>query len=64
MPKANNKTNKKPTIKSPSPIKRMLYWGAVVGVWGIIAFGVALGVIAWGLPDVNQAISATKKPVV
>ena len=64
MPKANNKAGKKPIDKSPSSVKRALYWGAVVSVWGIIALGFLLGVIAWGLPDVNEAISATKKPVV
>ncbi|MCK4938907.1 MAG: PBP1A family penicillin-binding protein [Rhodospirillaceae bacterium] len=64
MPKANNKTNKKPTVKPRSSVKRIFYWAAVVGVWGVIALGFLLGVIAWGLPDVNEAISATKKPVV
>lgn len=65
-------TKNKPTGKSENksndprnrPIKKIFYWGAVAFVWGVILFGVLLGAIAWGLPDVDQAIAATKKPVV
>ncbi len=66
---AKNKTASKPVekkseAKSSLSIKRVFYWGAVLAVWGIIALGGLLAVIAWDLPDVNQAIAATKKPVV
>lgn len=47
-----------------SALKKYFYWAAVACVWGIIALTGLLGAIAWGLPDVDKAISAIKKPVV
>ena len=62
------KTANKPENKHPNapkrPLKKIFYWGAVAFVWGVILFSGLLGAIAWGLPDVDQAIAATKKPVV
>lgn len=42
--------------------KRFAYWGAVAMVWGIILGGVGVVYIAWDLPDVDEAIAATRKP--
>ena len=47
-----------------SALKKYFYWAAVACVWGIIALTGLIGAIAWGLPDVDKAISAIKKPVV
>ena len=44
--------------------KRVAYWLTVVGVWGLIVGAVGLAYIAWDLPDVEQAIAATRTPTV
>ncbi|MDH5772730.1 MAG: transglycosylase domain-containing protein, partial [Rhodospirillaceae bacterium] len=62
--KTANKPENKPSNTPKRPWKKIFYWGAVAFVWGVILFSGLLGVIAWGLPDVDQAIAATKKPVV
>ena len=62
--KSTSKTEKKSNDTTKRPVKKLLYWGAVAFVWGVILFSSLLGVIAWGLPDVDQAIAATKKPIV
>ena len=42
--------------------KRIAYWGAVALVWGVILGAVGVAYIAWDLPDVDEAIAATRKP--
>lgn len=43
---------------------RVLYWGAVGGVWLGIALLALVAYYAYDLPDVETAIQATRKPVV
>ncbi len=63
--KADNKTTKtKPTTAVGVRLRRALYWAAVAGVWGVIAATGVVAVVAWDLPDANEAIRATRKPVV
>lgn len=47
-----------------SRFKRVAYWAAVVGVWGMIVGGLGVVYIAWDLPDVDEAIAATRKPTI
>lgn len=44
--------------------KRIVYWLGVVSVWGFIIGGVGLAYIAWDLPNVDEAIQASRKPVI
>jgi len=44
--------------------KRMAYWAVVAGTWGLIVLGIGAAYIAWDLPDVDEAIAATRKPTV
>jgi len=44
--------------------KRIAYWAVVAGVWGLILLGVGGAYIAWDLPDIDEAIAATRKPTV
>jgi len=49
---------------SSKRFKRVAYWLAVAGVWGLILGGLGVAYIAWDLPDVDEAIAATRKPTV
>jgi len=44
--------------------KRIAYAGGVATVWGLIIGAVGIAVIAWDLPNVDEAIQATRKPVI
>ena len=44
--------------------KRIAYWAAVASVWGLILGGIGVVYIAWDLPDVEEAIAATRKPTI
>ncbi|MBF0252123.1 MAG: PBP1A family penicillin-binding protein, partial [Alphaproteobacteria bacterium] len=44
--------------------KRAVYWTAVIGLWGLLALGGAVTYVVWDLPDVDEAIAATRKPTV
>ena len=54
---------KKPSSAKPN-WKRIAYWLTVASVWCIILGGAGLAYIAWDLPDVDEAIAATRKPVI
>lgn len=45
-------------------LKRVAYWAAVASVWGLILAGLGTVYIAWDLPDVDEAIAATRKPTI
>jgi len=44
--------------------KRLAYWVSVLGVWGLILGTAGLAYVAWDLPDVDEAIAATRKPII
>ncbi|PHS79220.1 MAG: penicillin-binding protein [Rhodospirillaceae bacterium] len=44
--------------------KRIVYWLGVASVWGVIVGGVGVVYIAWDLPDVEEAIQVSRKPIV
>lgn len=44
--------------------KRIAYWTAVAAVWAVIVGGIGVLYIAWDLPDVDEAIAATRKPAI
>ncbi|MBL4692145.1 MAG: PBP1A family penicillin-binding protein [Magnetovibrio sp.] len=44
--------------------KRMAYGFVVLSVWGLILSGLGMAYIAWDLPDVNEAIQVSRKPVI
>lgn len=44
--------------------KRWAYWTAVLGVWALIVGGAGVAWIAWDLPDVDEAIAATRQPTI
>lgn len=44
--------------------KRIAYGATVFSVWGLIVLSLGLAYVAWDLPDVDQAIQASRKPVV
>lgn len=58
------KPKKKSAMSKPSGLKRFAYWGAVAGVWGVIALTGLLALVAWDMPKVDTAIAAIKKPTI
>jgi len=50
--------------KPPKRWKRAAYWVAVAGTWGLIVVGIGAAYIAWDLPDIDEAIAATREPVI
>lgn len=44
--------------------KRIAYWTAVAAVWGFILLGAGAFYIAYDLPNVDEAIAATRKPTI
>ena len=44
--------------------KRWLYWFSVLSVWALVFLGAGLAWIAWDLPDVDEAIAATRQPII
>lgn len=51
-------------VKKGPRWKRIAYWAAVLSVWGLILVGIGTVYIAWDLPDVDEAIAATRKPTI
>ncbi len=45
-----------------TPLQRLLYWSAVVGVWGIIFLVVFFAVFARGLPDTSSLYGVDRQP--
>lgn len=60
---ARKPANKKPPVPQKR-WKRIVYWLGVVSVWGLIVGSVGVAYIAWDLPDVDEAISASRKPII
>jgi penicillin-binding protein 1A len=50
--------------KTPKRWKRIVYWFSVICVWGIVLGGIGVAVIAWDLPNVDEAIRPTRKAVI
>ncbi|MCK5575643.1 MAG: transglycosylase domain-containing protein, partial [Sphingomonadales bacterium] len=44
--------------------KRVAYILTVLSVWGMIIGGIGLVYVAWDLPDVDEAIAATRAPTI
>jgi penicillin-binding protein 1A len=45
-----------------TPLQRLLYWGAVVGVWGVIVLVVFFAVFARDLPDTSTLDQVDRQP--
>ncbi|MDR3508992.1 MAG: penicillin-binding protein 1A [Caulobacteraceae bacterium] len=45
-----------------TPLQATLYWGAVVGVWGLIAIGAFFAVFATSLPDTSKMFDVKRQP--
>ncbi|HRD27879.1 MAG TPA: penicillin-binding protein 1A [Caulobacter sp.] len=45
-----------------TPLQAFLYWGAVVGVWGLIFLVAFFAVFATDLPDVSKLNTVTRQP--
>ncbi len=48
--------------EQPKRWKRIAYWALVGSVWGLIVLGAGAVYIAWDLPNIDEAIGATRKP--
>jgi len=48
----------------PKRWKRIAYWVGVISVWGLIVLGAGAAYIAWDLPNIDEAIVATRKPTI
>lgn len=48
--------------EQPKRWKRIAYWALVGSVWGLIVLGLGAVYIAWDLPNIDEAIAATRKP--
>jgi len=49
---------------APKRWKRIAYWVMVASVWGVMVLGVGAAYIAWDLPNIDEAIGATRKPTI
>jgi penicillin-binding protein 1A len=47
-----------------SPLGRVLYWGAVLGVWGLIFLASLVVVFAWDLPDISKLYDVKRQPTI
>ncbi|RYG15419.1 MAG: hypothetical protein EON96_10650, partial [Caulobacteraceae bacterium] len=45
-----------------TPLQAFLYWGMVIGVWGLIFLVAFLAVFAIDLPDVSKLNDVTRQP--
>ena len=45
-----------------TPLQKVVYWGAVVAVWGLIFLVTILAVFAWDLPDTSKLNDVTRQP--
>ncbi len=45
-------------------IGRLMYWGLVLSIWVGVVAGFVIAYYAYGLPDVEQAFSPTRRPAV
>ncbi len=56
--------NAQPPGRGParSPLQLVLYWTAVVGVWGLIFVVAFFAVFAWDLPDTSKLYDVKRQP--
>jgi penicillin-binding protein 1A len=47
-----------------TPLGRVLYWGTVVGVWGLIFIASLVVVFAWDLPDISKLYDVKRQPTI
>ena len=45
-----------------TPLQALLYWGLVVGIWGVIFIAAFLAVFARGLPDTSRLYEIQRQP--
>src|SRR5205085_12124783 len=50
--------------KRRTPLGRFFYWGAVVGVWGLIFLTSLVVVFAWDLPDISKLYDVKRQPTI
>lgn len=64
--KTRAKSAKKADKKKPrrSPLMIAAAWGITLALWMIVLGGATLAIFAWDLPSVDDALAATRKPVV
>lgn len=64
--KTPSKSAKKADKKKPqrSALRIAAMWGLTLALWMIVLGGAAIAFLAWDLPSVDSALSATRKPVV
>ena len=52
-----------PAPRAPrTPLQRVLYWGGVLAIWGVIFIVVFLAVFARGLPDTSSLYNVDRQP--
>jgi penicillin-binding protein 1A len=47
-----------------TPLQKMLYWGTVTGVWGLIVIVIVFIGLAWDLPDTSNLNKVTRQPTI
>ena len=47
-----------------TPLGRVLYWGTVVAVWGLIFISSLVVVFAWDLPDISKLYDVKRQPTI
>jgi penicillin-binding protein 1A len=61
-PKGQRRASKGP--KRRSAVGGVVYWGAVVGVWGLIFLTSLVVVFAWDLPDISRLYDVKRQPTI
>jgi penicillin-binding protein 1A len=55
-------SNPNPPPARRTPLQATLYWGAVVGIWGLIFLAALFAVFATDLPDTSKIFDAKRQP--
>lgn len=55
-------SNGKPPPARRTPLQALFYWGAVVGIWGLIFLAALFAVFATDLPDTSKIFDAKRQP--
>jgi penicillin-binding protein 1A len=62
--KAERAAKAKPKGRRRGIVGTLLYAGALAAIWGSIALAAVIGFYAYDLPDIDQALTATRRPTV
>ncbi|MDA0676357.1 MAG: PBP1A family penicillin-binding protein, partial [Proteobacteria bacterium] len=61
---AQRAANAKPKARRRGVVGTILYFGVLANIWGSLVLAAVVGFYAYDLPDIDQALTATRRPTV